>query len=215
VVGLSLLPSIGCEYFQQKDRSSAYIDQGNAHSLAKEYDKAIEDYTEAIRLDPNNAAAFFGRGNIYAAKRDCQKSIDDFNEAIRLNPNSPWAFDCRGLAYAATKNYDKAIKDCTEAVRLDPTQVNAANVLAWLLATCPKDGMRDGKRAVELATRACKSTQWKTAHCLETLATAYAECGDFKEAIKWQNRALYLGAWDKNTAQKRLKLYQDGKTYRE
>ena len=166
-------------------------------------------------LSPNNAAAFFGRGNIYAAKKDYRKCIDDFSEAIRLNPNSPWAFDCRGLAYAATKNYDKAIIDCTEAVRLDPNQVNATNVLAWLLATCPKDGMRDGKRAVELATGACKSTQWKTAHCLETLAAAYAECGNFKEAIKWQEKAIDLGTWDKDKGQKRLKLYQNGKAYRD
>jgi tetratricopeptide (TPR) repeat protein len=200
---------------RENHTSSAFIDRGNAHSLNKEYDKAIEDYSEAIRLDPNNAAAFFGRGNIYAAKRDCQKSIDDFTEAIRLNPNSPWAFDCRGLGYAATKNYDKAIKDCTEAVRLDPNQVNANNVLAWLLATCPKDGMRDGKRAVELATTACKSTQWKTAHCLETLAAAYAECGNFNEAITWQEKAIELGTPDKNKAQRRLKLYQSGTPYRD
>src|SRR5262249_19208480 len=61
--------------------------------------------------------------------------------------------------------------------------------LAWLWATGP-DGVRDGKRAVEAATRACELTDWKENEFLDTLAAAYAEVGDFDKAVEYQKKAV-------------------------
>jgi tetratricopeptide (TPR) repeat protein len=94
--------------------------RGEAHYAKGDYDGAIADFSEAIRLDPKFAIAFSGRGLAYSAKGDHDRAIADFNEAIRLDPKSRIAFYNRGLAYDAKGDYDRAIADYTEAIRLDP-----------------------------------------------------------------------------------------------
>ena len=81
----------------------------------------------------------------------------------------------------------------------------------------PRRILRDGKKAVELAIEACELTRWKEAYCLETLAAAYAETGDFASAVKWQTKAIELeaDAKEKDEYQARLKLYQEKKPFRE
>jgi len=75
--------------------------RGEAHYAKGDYDGAIADFSEAIRLDPKFAIAFSGRGLAYSAKGDHDRAIADFNEAIRLDPKSRIAFYNRGLAYDA------------------------------------------------------------------------------------------------------------------
>src|SRR5439155_513321 len=64
----------------------AYTWRGIARSVLKEYPEAIDDFREAIRLDPNNATAYRGRGNVWAARREYNRAIKDYDEAIRLDP---------------------------------------------------------------------------------------------------------------------------------
>jgi Flp pilus assembly protein TadD len=114
--------------------------------------------------------------------------------------------------------YDKAVADLTEAITLNANDPSTQNHLAWLLATCPKREVRDGRKAVVHATRACELTNWKEPHQLDTLAAAYAECGDFEGAAKWEMKAVVLSASDnafQQRARRRLNLYQSGKPYRE
>ena len=60
-------------------------------------EKAIADYTEAIRLDPKDAKAYYNRGVAYGEKGERDKAIADFTEAIRLNPKMAWAYIFRGV----------------------------------------------------------------------------------------------------------------------
>jgi tetratricopeptide (TPR) repeat protein len=62
-----------------------YTSRGNAWRDKKEYDKAVADFTEAIRLDPKDARSFTARGNAWFAKKEYDKATSDFNEADRLN----------------------------------------------------------------------------------------------------------------------------------
>jgi tetratricopeptide (TPR) repeat protein len=120
----------------------------------------------------------------------------------------------RGLVEGRRGNWQRAIDDYREALRLQPKLVSAHNNLAWVLATCPVDALRNGQEAVEQATWACKASGWSTPHCLGTLAAACAEVGDFDQAVKWQQRALadpaYRKKYGEETVTGRLRLYEQG-----
>ena len=97
--------------------------------------------------------------------------------------------------------------------------VHRFNSLAWLLATCWDPTVRDGKRAVEVATKLCELTDWKDPNSFDTLAAAFAEAGQFADAVKWQKKALEHPrpfrprSWSRSRP--RLKLYEAGKPYHE
>ena len=93
----------------------------------REYDKAIADYGEAIRLDPQDASVFEDRGTAWYLAGRHDNAIADFTEALRLNPTSADAHNCRGLAWHAKVEYDKAIADYNEAIRLDPNPATYSN----------------------------------------------------------------------------------------
>ena len=59
----------------------AYANRGNAFNNAKKYDRAIEDYNEALRLKPDFAQAFSDRGAAWYFKGEYQKAIADYDEA--------------------------------------------------------------------------------------------------------------------------------------
>ena len=206
-------------------RASAYFARGNAWEGKKDFDKAIADYDQAMRLDPlypqasdKLARAHESRGRAWAEKNEFDRVIADFSEAIRLDPSSGEARNFRGWAWTKKKQYDKAIADFDEALRLDPDDCSALNNAAWLRATCPEQRFRDGRAAVELATKASGFSGGESDACLDTLAAACAEAGDFEAAIENQKKAIELNPRDEEfvkEANERLALYKDHKPYRE
>ena len=86
-----------------------------------------------------------------------------------------------------------------------------------IMATCPESKFRDGKKAVQLATRSCELTQWKNPIILDTLAAAQAEAGYYDAAVKSQTKAIELLTDEREKADyhSRLVRYQAKKTYRQ
>jgi uncharacterized protein (TIGR02145 family) len=120
-----------------------YHNKGMESFEKKDYDQAISDFTQAIRLNPNSFKAYTMRGLAYQQKGDYDKAIAEYTQAIRLNPNFGAAYGSRGLVYAlkgqyykgiedwkpALQNYDKADDDLRTALRIDPNDPNAKNIL--------------------------------------------------------------------------------------
>ncbi|GEM_PF-3189155 len=117
----------------------------------------------------------------------------------------------------AQQNLTQAVADYEAGLKAEPDSLSCIGRLAWLLATCPDESVRDGERAVELATRACELTDWKDANHIDTLAAALAEAGQFDEAVKRQQQALEIpDAFDEEERKRveaRLRLYESGKPY--
>jgi tetratricopeptide (TPR) repeat protein len=142
--------------------------------------------------------------------------VADYDAALALSPNDAAAHSGRGIALYQQKKYAPAITAGDQALRLDPKNWLALNNRAWILATCPEDTLRDGKRALEDAKAACEFSQWKHPHCLGTLAAAHAELRQWDEAVRWQEKAIELADKDKlDEFRKCLELYKARKPKRD
>ncbi|MEL7497486.1 MAG: tetratricopeptide repeat protein [Planctomycetota bacterium] len=149
----------------------------------------------------------------------------------------------RGDCRLSTGEHDKAIEDYGDAIELmdainevqkendldvTPVDDTLLNNFAWVLATSPDDDVRDAEKSIELATRAAEMTDFEEAHILSTLASGYAESGDFDTAIEYVEKALAVNrrlneeAVDKSATEKQFKSlnkeldsYQEKKPWRE
>ena len=176
----------------------AFLGRGSAYRRKGQYDRAIKDYTEAIRLRPDNAFAFRLRGDAYSLNSQHDQAIKDYTEAIRLKPDDAFAFNNRGSAYRQKGQYDRAIKDYTEVIRLKPDDAwaykNRGNV--YLRKADHDAAMRDYKQAIALKpdhARIHNGIAWELATTPDPGARNGAEAVRLaKKAVSLQDRvALY------------------------
>jgi tetratricopeptide (TPR) repeat protein len=105
--------------------SEQYFDRAYCKAEEQDYEGAIADYTEAIRLKSDLAVAYSHRGAVYREKGQHEQAIADYTEAIRLRPGDALAYHCRGWTYYIMGQYDEAIADYTESIRLRPDDPDA------------------------------------------------------------------------------------------
>jgi tetratricopeptide (TPR) repeat protein len=165
--------------------------------------------------DANDASPWHNRGVAYLSLKNYRNAILDFTAALRRKKDAQTQM-FRGIAFSELGEYERALLDLEDALRAAPKDAEAHNSLAWTLATAGVPGFRDGKRAIALARKACELTQWRDPGLLDTLAAAYAEAGDFAEAVRWQEKALAMGEFAKDhpDALERLALYKKKRPWR-
>jgi tetratricopeptide (TPR) repeat protein len=177
------------------------------------------DFDEAIRLDPKSNGAYLGRARARRNMKEYDRAVADADQAIRLAPTLPHGYFERAEVRRVEDDARNALLDYGEAIRVDPTFAPAYNMRAWVLATCPHYSVRKGELAAADARKACELAQWQEPDYLDTLAAAEAECGRFDEAIRYENKALenerYAKTKTGEAARWRLKVYQEGKAFRD
>ncbi len=179
----------------------------------------MEDLDQAIRLEPQNSGHFGERANIWQETKDFAKQIADLSVVIKRAPRVAIFYAARGQAFGRNKEYGRAMEDFDQAIRLRSEFVGCDyGGKAWISATCPDPSVRDGKKAITMATRGCELNGWKSPFALHCLAAAYAESGDFAAALNWQQKAIDLVKGDdslRGKYLKRLAQFQIKQPYRE
>ncbi|MDQ7823598.1 MAG: rhomboid family intramembrane serine protease [Candidatus Eremiobacteraeota bacterium] len=200
--------------------SYAYYSRGISYQSMGDYRQAVNDFDKALELNPAEGDSYYRRGLAYSCLKDYGQAVRDLDKAIELNPESTDSYYQRGQIHKLAGSYRQSLSDFSKVIGMDAGHAGSYNRIAWLLATCPQKEHRNGAKAVSYATKACELKGWKNWSFLDTLAAAYAETGDFREAVRWESRALtsksktFTDA-DRVDCQKRLQLYREGKPYRE
>jgi Flp pilus assembly protein TadD len=184
------------------------------------FDEAIEHYRNAIQLNPNDCNTLDNLGVALTAKGQFDEAIEHYRQAIQINSKRPEIFFHLGMTLDQLGRTREAIAQYREALSLNPNLTGPLNNLAWVLATCSDDELRDGAEAVRLAEHACELTHYGEPLFIGTLAAAYAECGRFPEAVTTAEKAeqLATAAGSKDLAGKivqLLELYRAGKPFHE
>lgn len=196
--------------------AGVYLVRGEACRLKGMYPQSLADCNMVIQLDPANAHAYANRGETYRLQNDHNRALADCNRALQLDRQLAWAYSIRGAVHDDRKEYARAVADWDEALRLEPNHAWTNTRLAWILATCPDGRHRQGQRAITIARRACELTEWKDADALAALAAAHAECGEFRDAIRWQEKAVSLTPGQgRGHPLALLAMYRAGRPYRE
>ena len=198
------------------DFAEAHSNLGLAFQQRGRFEEAMAHYQEALRIKPDFAKAHYNLGLVWQLQGRSQQAMTSYGEALRLDPEYAEAHNNLGRAFYDLGRAEEAIAHYQEALRIQPDYAEAHNNLAWLWATFPDQHIRDGQRALEHAKRAAGQVGEDDPFVLETLAAAYAEVGDFEQAVRWQEKAVKMAAErQKDVLRGRLELYKQGKPYRD
>jgi tetratricopeptide (TPR) repeat protein len=154
--------------------------------------EAIAELEKLAQRNPKDISTLLELAIYLGAAKNSLKAIEVYQSILALTPDDWQAM--RGLADSLLNvgRQTEALALYEKVIKIEPKDEGILNNFAWLLCTSPDDKIRDGRRAVELATEACKLTEYKAPHVLSTLAAAYAETGDFDSAVKWITKGLEI-----------------------
>jgi tetratricopeptide (TPR) repeat protein len=164
----------------------SHLNQGDMYSKNGDYDKAITEYTQAIRFDPNNDVAYTNRGLAYLRAGNYDKALKDFNKVIRLVANDAGAYNNRGKTYLHKDDYDKAIKDFNKAIRFAHNDAGAYNNrgMAYLNKDDFNEALKDFDKAISLNPN--------SAYVYRNRGAVYVRKANYDKAIKDFTQAIHL-----------------------
>jgi tetratricopeptide (TPR) repeat protein len=170
-----------------KNLANAYYFRGTAKLGKSDFDGAINDYGQALRLDPSDPDYLNSRAATYEAKNDFERALADYNQAIKANPNSVYAYNNRGAAYQRKGEFARAAADYGEVTRLQPNNIDAWSARCWVRAISPgqtQQALSDCNAALKIKPDA--------ADVLDTRGFVQLKLGQADNAIKDFDAALKL-----------------------
>jgi tetratricopeptide (TPR) repeat protein len=202
VVGLC-----GAALAQSPQTANDYFKRGNEYRNKGDYEKAITDYTEALRLDPQLAKAYANRAVAHFHLKEFEKAITDSTQAIRINPRYAEAYHNRGTAYFSSGNQNEALADINRAIKLNPRLAEA-----YFSRGMISNSRNDDGRAIADYTRAIKLDP-KLAKAYYNRGTSYYRTKDYEHAISDYTRTISLTPKEFMAYWARGGVYADRKEY--
>ena len=197
----------------------AQVSLGNALFQKGRIDEAIAHYQKAITVRPDDFLARYGLGHALLEKGELDNAIQACRSALSLRPLDADCHTTLAIALEERGNPAEAVQHYERALKIAPSSISTLTNLAWLLATSRDASLRNGPRAVELAKQADRLVGGTNTLVLRTLAAAYAENGEFANAIRIANSAMRLARMHGEDSlatdlDQQIALYQLGMPYR-
>ena len=155
-------------------------------------EEAVAHFQRALELQPNYPDAHYNLGMILRRRNDLDGAVAQFRTILSIAPHDPAPNAALADVLARKGLFREAIAHYEIVLESDPNSVFALNNLSWLLSTNPDASVRNGPRAVELALRLNRITSQTSPSVLRTLASAYAEAGQFENAAAAAHAAADL-----------------------
>jgi len=170
---------------------------------------------KAIDINPAYAEAYYNLGLVRSAQQRSDDAVRAFRDAIRVAADYGPAYYGLGLERERQGNMAAAAQQYDQAMHHRGTPLAAVRHLAWIRATAQDGSLRDGRRALRLAQKCARATRFSHADTLSVLAAAYAESGQFDQAVRWQSEAVRLAPSNARTVQQnRLDRLRQGRPLR-
>lgn len=183
---------------------------------ANRFADAIADIKMLLQADPKNLEYRLQLAMYYVNDKRPRQAIEMLNSILEDDEKNADALRARGDALLSVGKHKEAIEDYEKAIAIEPEDTGILNNLAWVLSTSTDDSVRNAKRSIELGQKACELTKYEKPHILSTLASGYAEAGDWENAVKWSEKAVAAAKEDvKEQLQKELESYKQKKPWRE
>jgi lipoprotein NlpI len=177
-------------YLSDQNKRGAFNNRGIAYKNKRDYKNAIQDFSAAIELNPNDTKALNNRGALYMTLGDWESAIEDYDRALNLDPNYAMAFKNRGVAYLNKGDYRRAIENYDEYLRIIPEHafsLQSRGILHYFVGEYEKSE-RDGRLALMADPDDLYTVIW--------LYLAQARGGQRAESqLEMNSASLDLTAW--------------------
>jgi cytochrome c-type biogenesis protein CcmH/NrfG len=162
-----------------------YLRQGNV-------DEAISLLQAAVDLRPDNSPAHENLAKALLQKGKVADALIHYQKLLELQPDNIEVHNIVGTALIQQRRIREGVEEWEKVLAIQPDNGNAMSNLAWVFATSPDDSLRDGTKAIQLASEALRISGNRIPILFRTLAAAYAESGRFSEAIQTAQQGIEL-----------------------
>jgi len=166
-----------------RNNLAAHYNLGIALQRSGQLDLAMAEFRETLWLEPQKVGAHNNLANALFKKGLTKEAIVEWQTALQVEPDNAELHNNLATAFLKQGRLAEAMAEWRKTLQLEPNKIGTEISLAWILATAPEDALRDGRRALELAQQANESSADRNLMTWRVLAAAYAETGQFQDAI--------------------------------
>jgi tetratricopeptide (TPR) repeat protein len=187
---------------EKSDSRAQMLDELKKEHAAKPDDSAVQHLLAIVLVDVGDRAA----------------AREHWRRITEVQPRFVLAYIALAVDSMSDRDFPEARKILEQGLSQVPNSTWLANALAWVLATSPRDDVRDAAAALRWAQKACKATDYRYPVFLDTLAAAHAASGNFDEAVRIEGEAIRFATEIGQTAsipvyRERLSRYEDKQPY--
>jgi len=173
---------------------------GIALGLSGKSDDAIPYFQKAVQSQGDFFEAYYNLGVIFTKESRDNEAADAWQNVVRIRPGFAQGHENLGYALYRQARFSDSLAQLRLAIGEEPNRLFAVSLAARLLATCPDSSIRNGAEALSLADKAKQLTGGNDPDILDTLSAAYAENGNFTQAIEIEQQAVSLATQQGDTA---------------